>query len=258
MVIMCSSCSNLGFRFCSSYDQIRVHNIRLVQICRNAERGEKWNFTSKKSFGQGESALLWIQLCAKGGGLTKWFNIDYGLPPLNHQIVVLFVGLDQKISLFLSLKHFISHIFSIPPRVFAREIDSNMQGKFHESIASPAAPLLFWSEAIELHKKLSTRTLWDWIQTLSLSLDSQNLWGMYCWHRESKQGMLAACRTGAPYFVVSSNLWTYMQFECSHPSSVVYFFSNPKIGTAIRWETTNSNPCAPIDLSSQATVGARY
>ncbi len=153
-----------------------------------------------------------------------------------------------------------------------------MQGKFHElSIASPAAPLLLWSEAIELHKKFGTRTLWDWIQTLSSSLGSQNLWGMYCWHSESKQGMLAACRTGAPYFVVSSNLCTLytiwiessgdaqyvtMQKYFSHPSLDIYFFSNPihkaEIGSAKRWASTNSNPCAPIDLSSQATVGARF
>jgi hypothetical protein len=198
------------------------------------------------------------------------------LPPLNHQIVVLFVGLDQKISLFFSLKQFISHISSIPPRVFSREIDSNMQGKFHESsIASPAAPLLFWSEAIELHKKFGTRTLWDWIQTLSSSLGSQNLWGMYCWHSESKQGMLATCRTDAPHFVVSSNLWTLSLNRncrwcsvCDHAkifltSKFSYLlFSNPihkaKIGTANRRASTNSNPCAPIDLSSQATVGARF
>lgn len=119
MVIMCSSCSNFGFRFCSFYDQIRVHNIRLVQICRNAKRGEEWNFTSKKSFGQGESTLLWIQLCAKDGGLTKWFNIDYGLPRLNHQIVVLFVGFRRF--LCFSLSNNLFHTFPQPHLEFLPE-----------------------------------------------------------------------------------------------------------------------------------------
>lgn len=88
-------------------------------ICRNAKRGEEWNFTSKKSFGQGESTLLWIQLCAKDGGLTKWFNIDYGLPRLNHQIVVLFVGFRRF--LCFSLSNNLFHTFPQPHLEFLPE-----------------------------------------------------------------------------------------------------------------------------------------
>jgi hypothetical protein len=47
-----------------------------------------------------------------------------------------------------------------------------------------------------------------------------------------------------------------LQKYFSHPSLVIYFFSNPthktKIGTATRWETTNSKPHGPIIMIGQS------
>lgn len=80
-------------------------------ICRNAERGEEWNFTSKKSFGQGESTLLWIQLCAKDGGLTKWFNIDYGFPPTTEPPNCCPICGTRSEDFFVSLSNNLFHAF---------------------------------------------------------------------------------------------------------------------------------------------------
>jgi hypothetical protein len=52
-----------------------------------------------------------------------------------------------------------------------------------------------------------------------------------------------------------------LQIYFSHPSLIIYFFSNPthkpKTGTANRWQTTNINPLGPLKLSSQSTAGVR-
>jgi hypothetical protein len=52
-----------------------------------------------------------------------------------------------------------------------------------------------------------------------------------------------------------------LQKYFSYPSFGSLLFSNPthktKTGTANRWETTNSNPHGPTELSSQLTAGFR-